>query len=252
MQIDWLTVGAQIVNFLVLVALLRRFLYRPVLDAMDRREQRIAERLHEAERREAQASARAQEFQEKSDDLDRRRKELLVQARDEAEAERHDRLQDARAEVERQRERWHTQLEQEWDEVRKSLIRRLSGAVTDASRRALADLADTTLEQAIARTFCRRLAGLDESDRHAIAGEAGALELATTFDPDDEVRATLSEAVQEHLGRDVRFVRASDLTGGIELRAHGWKVSWTIDEYLREFEERLAETIAGASHHVGR
>jgi len=251
-QIDWLTVGAQIVNFLILVALLRRFLYRPVLDAMDRREARIAQRLHEAERREEQAAARAREFQEKSDELDRRQKELLEQARDEAEAERRDRLQDARADVERQRERWHAQLEQEWEEVRKSLTRRLAGAVTEAARRALADLADTTLERSMAHAFCRRLADLDESDRGAIAGEPGPVELATTFDPDDEVRAMLSEAVREHLGRDVRFVRAEGLVGGIDLRVRGWKVSWTMDEYLRGFEDRLGESLAGASHHGGR
>ncbi len=51
MQIDWLTVIAQIVNFLILVWLLKRFLYQPVINAMDQREQRIAERLQKAELR---------------------------------------------------------------------------------------------------------------------------------------------------------------------------------------------------------
>ena len=48
MQIDWLTVAAQIVNFLVLVWLLQRFLYRPITEAMARREERIESRLSEA------------------------------------------------------------------------------------------------------------------------------------------------------------------------------------------------------------
>ena len=44
MQVDVFTLIAQIVNFLILVYLLKRFLYRPVLDAMDRREADIAQK----------------------------------------------------------------------------------------------------------------------------------------------------------------------------------------------------------------
>ena len=45
MLIDWFTVGAQALNFLVLVWLLKRFLYQPILDAIDAREKRIAKEL---------------------------------------------------------------------------------------------------------------------------------------------------------------------------------------------------------------
>ena len=65
MQIDWLTTGAQIINFLVLLWLLKRFLYQPVIRAMDRREEKIAHRIREAEHREQTATAQAQAFQDK-------------------------------------------------------------------------------------------------------------------------------------------------------------------------------------------
>ena len=55
MQIDWFTVVAQIVNFLILVWLLKKFLYGPIIRAMDDRERRIASRLEEANARERQA-----------------------------------------------------------------------------------------------------------------------------------------------------------------------------------------------------
>ena len=42
MLIDGFTVGAQVLNFLILVWLMKRFLYQPILDAIDAREQRIA------------------------------------------------------------------------------------------------------------------------------------------------------------------------------------------------------------------
>jgi len=48
MLIDWFTVVAQVVNFLILVWLLKRFLYRPILNAIDAREKRIATKLADA------------------------------------------------------------------------------------------------------------------------------------------------------------------------------------------------------------
>ena len=48
MLIDWFTVGAQVLNFLILVWLLKRFLYKPILNAIDAREKRIAAELADA------------------------------------------------------------------------------------------------------------------------------------------------------------------------------------------------------------
>lgn len=251
MQIDWLTVVAQIVNFLILVALLKRFLYRPVLDAMDRREQRIGQQLREAEAREAEADARARRFQEQTDDLQKREQEILEQARDAADREGRDRLQAARTEVEHQRERWRAQLEQEWEDLQRTLGARLGGAVTAAMTRALTDLADADLERAIARAFCRRLDDLGDEDRQAIADGDGPIEIATAFAPDDDTRGLLAGAVRRHFGREARFVRADDLIVGIELRVRGWKMSWTLAAYVRDIEVDLADALA-AGHHTVR
>lgn len=65
MLIDWFTVGAQTLNFLILVWLMKRFLYQPVLDAIDAREQRIAQELADAAQKQAQAQQEREEFQKK-------------------------------------------------------------------------------------------------------------------------------------------------------------------------------------------
>ena len=61
MSIDWVTVLAQIANFLVLLWLLKRFLYRPILDGIDAREAEIAKRMAAAEQ--AQQAAKEAESQ---------------------------------------------------------------------------------------------------------------------------------------------------------------------------------------------
>ncbi len=55
MLIDWFTVAAQVINFLVLVWLLKRFLYQPIIDAIDAREKRIAAELADADAKKAEA-----------------------------------------------------------------------------------------------------------------------------------------------------------------------------------------------------
>ena len=42
MKIDWFTVFAQVINFLILVWLLKQFLYKPILNAIEARENKVA------------------------------------------------------------------------------------------------------------------------------------------------------------------------------------------------------------------
>lgn len=97
MLIDWFTVSAQVVNFLVLVWLLKRFLYKPILDAIDAREDRIAAEIADADEKRAEARKERDEFREKNEAFDQQRASLLLEATDEASAERQRLLDEARA-----------------------------------------------------------------------------------------------------------------------------------------------------------
>ncbi|MBB1078263.1 F0F1 ATP synthase subunit B, partial [Rhodoferax sp. 4810] len=96
MLIDWFTVGAQTLNFLILVWLMKRFLYRPILHAIDEREKRIAAELASADRKKDEAQQKSDEFKYKNEELDRQRAALLCKATDEAKAEGQRLLNEAR------------------------------------------------------------------------------------------------------------------------------------------------------------
>ncbi len=93
MLIDWFTVLAQAVNFLILVWLMKRFLYHPILNALDARERRIAAELADADARKAEARAEREEYSRKNEEFERQRADMLAKATDEAAAE-HRRLFD--------------------------------------------------------------------------------------------------------------------------------------------------------------
>ncbi|MBK5105783.1 MAG: F0F1 ATP synthase subunit B, partial [Burkholderiales bacterium] len=96
MLIDWFTVLAQVVNFLILVWLLKRFLYRPILDAIDAREQRIARELADADAKKAEAQTERDEFQHKNEAFEQQRAALMNTATEEAKTERLRLLDEAR------------------------------------------------------------------------------------------------------------------------------------------------------------
>jgi len=91
MLIDWFTVGAQVLNFLILVWLLKRFLYKPILNAIDAREKQIATELANAEAKKADAQKEHDEFEKKNQVFDDERGSMLAKAKQDAQAE-HDRL----------------------------------------------------------------------------------------------------------------------------------------------------------------
>src|ERR1700691_3995140 len=96
MLIDWFTVIAQAGNFLILVWLLKHFLYKPVLAAIDAREAKIAATLKEADAKKAEAQVERDNFKTQNDVLEANRAELLRKAADEANAERQRLLDGAR------------------------------------------------------------------------------------------------------------------------------------------------------------
>ncbi|MEZ4485078.1 MAG: hypothetical protein R2864_10965 [Syntrophotaleaceae bacterium] len=84
MLIDWFTVAAQTFNFLLLIWLLKRFLYGPILQAMDRREARIAGRLQEAQQEQEAAKNEAAEYRRLNRELEEGRAERLREVTEEA------------------------------------------------------------------------------------------------------------------------------------------------------------------------
>src|ERR1700722_12951920 len=88
MAISWFTIVAQVINFLILVWLLKRFLYKPILHAIDEREKGIASQLADAEAKKAEAHKEREDFQKTSEAFDKERAALLKKATGEANAER--------------------------------------------------------------------------------------------------------------------------------------------------------------------
>ena len=245
MQIDWLTVVAQVVNFLVLVYLLKRFLYRPVTEAMARREERIAERVRKAREREEEAKRERERLHERLGKLEARRDAILDEAREEAEAERHRLLEEAREETEEARRRWHGQTEAEKAQFLDELRRRTCEGFEELARKALKDLAGAELEEQMVRTLMERLKGLDKETRRALSESEEPMAVATSFELDSGGRRRVTRAIHEHVKPDVdiAYGESPDLLCGIELTAGSRRLGWSLADYLDRFEGLVGKAL---------
>jgi F-type H+-transporting ATPase subunit b len=250
MQLDWFTISAQVVNFLILVALLKRFLYGPIIQAMDQREAHIASRLQEAQEGITQAEQKAALYERQINELHNTREQLLTQARQDAEVQHRDLLEQARQEVQRLRERWHEALRHEQDAFLRGLREHAGVQVCAVARRALTDLAHEELEHRMIDVFLERLQDLAAETRHTLAeaarSDAQGLVIRTALPLSSERRQQLCAAVQTHIadGADVQFASRPELLCGIELEASGCKVAWNLAEYLDTLEAHFATVLA--------
>ncbi len=249
MLFDWFTVGAQALNFLILVFLMWRFLYKPILHAIDEREKRIAGELADAEAKRGEAQKERDEYQHKNEDLDQQRAALLSQATEEAKVERQRLLDEARQAADALSSKRQETLRNDAHNLNQAISNRAQQEVFAIARKALTELAGASLEERLGEVFTRRLRQM-ESQAKASLSEA--LRTATApalvrsaFDLPAEQRAAIQNTINETFSADIRlrFEKTPDLVGGIELTTNGLKVGWSIGEYLTSLEEGVGEML---------
>ena len=135
MLIDWFTVGAQALNFVILVWLLKRFLYKPIIHAVDARENRIAKERADADAIKSEATKEREEFRKKNEAFDQQRAALLSKATDEAKAERGRFINEARKAADALTAKRSEALQNEGRSLNRAIISRAKrGAAHPTSR----------------------------------------------------------------------------------------------------------------------
>ena len=266
MLIDWFTVGAQAINFLILVWLLKRFLYQPVLAAMDAREKKIATQIADAAALKSKAQTERADLQQRSEALNREREGLLRKATEEANAERQRLIESARQESQQLHSKLTQALAQERAELGHQLSVRTQAEVFAVARKTLADLAGASLEDRMIEVFIAHLRELPQEQKLTLAaaetnlGERVVTDTSGTVNRADSIRvalvrsafvlpaagrASIETAVHECLGAAVttRFETSPEFVCGVELTMGGVKIAWSVADYLFSLSRSVAALV---------
>jgi F-type H+-transporting ATPase subunit b len=249
MLINWFTVIAQAINFLILVWLLKRFLYKPILHAIDEREKGIAAQLAQAEAKLAEAQKERDDFQHKNQFFDEERTALLKTATDDAKAERERLLGVARKDADSLRAKRQDALRNEQRNLSQEIVRWTRKEVFAITRKTLADLGATTLEERMVDVFVERLRALAGAPKEQLANafktSNHTASVHSAFDLPAAQKGAIEKAVKETFSPDaqVQFETAPELVSGIELSSGGQKVAWSIANYLTTLEKSASELL---------
>jgi F-type H+-transporting ATPase subunit b len=244
MHIDWFVLFCQIFNFLLLMYLLKRFLYGRIIKAMDDREAKISARFAEAEELKIEANEAAELYDKRNQLLNEKKEQMLNEATMAADAKRKELMEKVRVEVDQVKTRWQDMLLREKDAFFYDLRQRAAKQLYATARKALRDLADTDLEERIVDEFLRRIKTLDEGKstqiRKAISGVGNKVTIQSAFGISVSRQTQIEETLKKQItnGFTVRYLQ----------QVNGHKIAWSLNEYLETLVENLTETLQKEAH----
>ena len=243
MELNWTTVVLEILNFLILVWILKRFLYLPVLDVIARRRAGIEKTLAEAETRHAQAVGLQKKYEGRLADWDRERQAARAALARELEAERA-----------RKMEELQTVLEQEQEKVRVSGMRRQADTVrkleetallqaTRFTTRLLQQASGVELETRLVDMVITELAALSTARIAALRNSYGkpleAIRVTSALPLPDNQQQRLEKAIAVIVGADIpqHFEQDSALLAGVRISNGDWVLGANLQDELKGFME---------------
>jgi F-type H+-transporting ATPase subunit b len=258
MEINWVTVAAQIVNFLVLVWLLNKFLYGPITRAMTARQTRIRERLEDAARTRCEAEEERRKLIAERNELLNTKEKLLTAVRAEADQLQRDLERQARDDVEAQRQAWLSQIETDKEDFLNDVRQRVATEYFALAETAFSELAGETLEKRMVSVFVMRLKSMEESIQRKLKASAEreecVMRIESSFLLGPDERHDINHCIANIMGRDVNidYAKTDTMIAGIRLRIESQSIEWSINNYLDQLQERLREYFAAAAPHEDR
>jgi F-type H+-transporting ATPase subunit b len=252
-QLDWTTFALEIVNFLVLVWILRRFLYRPVLAAIARRRANIEQSLHDADTRLTEAKELERQYRERLADWQREKEQSHLALQGEIERERARLMDTLKAEQEQQREKARVLDARRAEELRRSVE---SEALVLSGRfvaRLLTRLASADLEARIIETACEDLDHLPQAQRATLqaALRAGANNASVTsaYPLREAQRTALTAALQRVGDGPLTSTLHEDptLLAGVRIEIGPWVLRANLHDELAFFAEPEHASDAGSA-----
>lgn len=249
MQINWFEIVAQMINFFILLFLLHKLLYAPVINVMEKRQQRIKEQQEEADRRMREAEEKAADYTEKLAILEREKQALLGEAKKEAQQKTEELMASFQAEAVKKREAYLQEIDDEKEKFLRELRQALGQKAVEIARRILAVFSKEELEEKAFAAFLQKIASLGAEVPKEANAVPERLILKSARELAEEQKAALEKRLQDVVGpfAGISYVVDGDLILGYELKLETLTVHTNILKYLEETEKNIAAALENKS-----
>ncbi len=241
MELNWSTFALEIINFLVLVWLLKRFLYLPVRRTVEHRRQEIEARLADAERLKQEAEAMKTRYERRLADWEQEKRQAWEALHREMEAERQRQLAALSKELAEARKKAEVVWEQEKREWRRQTEEQAMALGTKFIARMLERLADEHLHKRLLELLLEDLTRWPEGDietlRRAARSVSGGARVISAFPLTDQERRRLESALRDLLDAPIecRFDTDSALLAGLRVDLGAYVIRANLKDELKFF-----------------
>ena len=224
MSFSWSTFALQVVNFLVLVWLLKRFLFKPVSAIVAHRKAEIARAQAEAETARQSAEQARKEFEQRRTEIEVQRQALSEKTHAELADQRSKMLQAAQAEIDKLKSAMLKQLDEERENAAREISDRAVQIAVQLADRLLRQCAAPFLDELFLDRMVNHLDRLTMAERAALLDQSGpdrgSLSVTTASPLSSDTESKWRTALAEHLGASlhITFAVDKDLIAGTELK----------------------------------
>jgi F-type H+-transporting ATPase subunit b len=243
-ELDWTTVALEIVNFLVLVWILKRFLYRPVLQVVERRRADIEATLNEAREREQATEELRAQFENRLAEWQQDKLAAREELQRELQQQRSHAMEELQKTLGAEREKVQV-LEQrrahEFEEHRQREALQLGARFAS---KLLHDLSGPELEARIVELFCEQLTQLPDVQQAALRrADTTEVNVQSAFTLNATQRAAITQALNAVTGRQMTlsFAEQPELLAGLRLALGDWTLGANLRDELKGFSDHADE-----------
>lgn len=260
MNIDLFTVLAEVFNFLVLMFLLQRFLYRPIVNMMDAREQAIIGRIAQAEQQYQEAAEEKGLYEEKVRVFEQERLRLMDEAREQSKVYHQQLVDDTHTEIEVLRQQWQEIVVLEREAFLQDLRIDLGAEIVNTARAILKNMANETLEHQVVGVFITRIEALSHDDKQklikAVSDRDDVLYIQSAFALSDDARVQLERTLKPFCDAgQLRYEIDQNLLCGVRIATPEYEIAWSFDHYIdilqQQFRQTLADNLKEITHEQG-
>jgi len=242
-ELNWSTFVLEIINFLVLVWILKRFLYQPVLDVIARRREGIEKRLSDAETVHAEAEALQKQYEGRLSDWERERQAARESLAAEIDAERERRLAELDTSIQQAQEKARAGEARRAEQVSRKMEESALAQGSRFATRILEQASGPELEARLTELLISELAELPEEQavklHNHVRNNADSALVTSAYPLAEERRRRLEQAIKAVTGPDrgVQFEQDSELIAGVRVTIGAWVLAANVREELRGFAE---------------
>ena len=245
MNINWFEITAQMINFFILLFLLHKLLYKPVIKAMEERQEKISKDKNEADAKMKDANDLIEKYEKQMAEIKEKEKKILEDSKEEAQEEKEALIEKYKKEAQEKGNEFLKEIQEEKEDFLSELRKSLGENAVKIASNILTILSKKELKESVFDTFVDKIKNLDkDSLKDEIKSKDKTLELIASESLSEEQKTYFEEKLKEKLDyKTVNYRIDEKLIVGYELKLESITIHTNIKKYLDEAEKSIMKTL---------